>query len=207
MEKSILVTLTAPSAAGKSYLYNYIRDVLKMPCLVSTTTRAPRDGEVDGVDYIFITDEESKRLEAEEQFAELAVYRGFRYGVTKEEFKNKLSQGLAFLIVEPSGIDHYVAPAIEAGAIHYKAFIYVDPDVRIKRFKERMKQDLIMANENGTFDKTLDSYLDRFHAVLTTETQWFQMCQWDRVLMGDKHPQENVDAIMHDLMKIEKNLK
>ena len=92
MEKqSVLVTLTAPTCAGKSYLLNYIRNDRKLPCLVSTTTRPARAGEVEGVDYFFISEEESKSIEADDDFAELAVYNGIRYGVTKAEFKSKLN--------------------------------------------------------------------------------------------------------------------
>ena len=98
MSQPILVTLTAPSCSGKSYLLNYIRDEAKMPCLVSTTTRAPRTGEQEGIDYYFISREQSKRYEIEDNFAELAIYNGTRYGVTKQEFKSKLETGLTFLI-------------------------------------------------------------------------------------------------------------
>jgi len=225
MEKQILVTLTAPSAAGKSYLFNYIRDEAKLPCLISTTTRAPRVGEVDGVDYHFISVEESLRLEAAGEFAELAKYNGARYGVTKQEFHTKLSQGLAFLIVEPGGIAHYAAPAIEVGAIHYKAFVHVDPAVRIERFKKRAIQDMEKtvrdmyefldhaslknavnyASLKNAVVKAQNVSLSRLEQMLTTEVGWFQMCSWDRVLDGDAHPQVNLDAILYDIKKIRSN--
>ena len=209
MEKHpVLVTLTAPSAGGKSYLFNYIRDVAKMPCLISTTTRPPRANEVEGVDYFFITEEESKRLEAEGQFAELAIYRGVRYGVTKTEFHNKLSQGIAFLVVEPGGIEHYAQPAIDVGATHFKAFVHTEPEVRISRFKARARADMLQAldtagREGGELSfnvlKVMNAYLDRFHAMLTEETKWFQMCHWDRVLFGTDEPAVNLQIILNDI--------
>ena len=208
MEKQVLVTLTAPSCAGKSYLFNYIRDVAKLPCLISTTTRAPRAGEVEGKDYFFISQEESLRLEAEGEFAELAIYNGQRYGVTKQEFHSKLSQGVAFLIVEPSGIEHYAAPAVEVGAMHFKTFICVDPLIRLQRFKERSTKDMekVLANHFNEVGyatlkyevlKAQSTALSRLEQMLTTEQRWFQMCDWDAVLDGNADPEYNLKAIQH----------
>lgn len=206
----ILVTLTAPTCAGKSYLFNYIRDVAKMPCLISTTTRAPRHGEREGIDYYFIDEAKSVELENKNLFAELAIYRGVRYGVTKQEFHNKLNQGVAFLIVEPTGIDHYVKPAIDAGAIHMKYYVHTDLDLRLARFKSRALIDVasaIDADENlkragkstQHVDKTVLSYMDRLVAMTTVEQQWGTSARWDRVLFGTGAPEENLAIIMKDV--------
>jgi guanylate kinase len=194
--KPVLVTLTAPSAGGKSFLYNYIRDVAKLPCLISTTTRAPRANEVNGVDYYFISEEESKRLEAEDKLAELAEYRGVRYGVTKEEFLSKLSSGLAFLIVEPSGIDHYVKPALEAGALHHNVYISTPPEIRLARFKERSANDMTHALNGGDPMKVLNTSLDRLQAILTEEMGWSFIREWDQVISGEEKPEVNLRLIL-----------
>ena len=206
----ILITLTAPTCAGKSYLFNYIRDEVKLPCLISTTTRAPRSGEVQGVDYYFISEEESKRIEAANGFAELAIYRGVRYGVTKKEFREKLSKGLAFLIVEPSGIDHYVKPALDVGALHLKYYIHTDPDVRLQRFKQRVLTDVEMAatsdmtrrkmgNHANSMEKVLMGHMDRLVAMMTAELQWGTATNWTRTLFGEKTPEENLKIILRDV--------
>lgn len=218
MVKSVLVTLTSPSAAGKSYLLNHIRDA-GLPCLISTTTRFPRAGEVEGYDYFFISEEESKRIEAEDGFAELAIFNGKRYGVTKQEFKSKLDTGLTFLIVEPSGIDHYVKPALDVGAVHLKYYIHTDPEVRIQRFRERALRDISEAIsfdiQTARYDsalekpcndtiKTISSAFDRFKLMLTTEMNWGQAATWDRILFGDKPPAENLEIILRDVESIQK---
>jgi guanylate kinase len=213
----VLITLTAPTAAGKSYLFNYIRDVAKLPCLISTTTRLPRDGEVEGVDYYFIDLQESKKLEEADQFAELAIYRGVRYGVTKKEWNSKLQPGkIAFLIVEPSGIDHYVKPAVEAGALWLKYFIHTPPEVRMNRFIDRMLKDVIIEVKadifRGKIDsmfttpsadtlKTVVSYFDRQKAMLTDEMKWFQKSSWERTLMGTDEPSYNLSIIQNDIRR------
>ena len=214
MEKRpILVTLTAPTCAGKSYLFNYIRDVAKLPCIISTTTRFERENEVDGVDYYFITQEESERLEAEDQFAELAIFNGNRYGVTKQEYHSKLANGIAFLIVEPSGIEHYAKPAKDVGAHHLKYFVHTDIETRLVRFKKRMENDLLKINPEGghlhyfsqpleVLQKIVNIYFDRQRVMLTDEMKWGQAAQWDRFLFGEMDPEKNLAIILRDVEKL-----
>lgn len=214
MENSqpILVTITAPTASGKSYLLNYIRDEAKLPCLVSTTTRKPRQGEKEGVDYYFISEEKSKEIESLDGFAELAVYRGIRYGVTKEEFSSKLGTGLTFLIVEPSGIDHYVKPALDVGAAHIKYYIHTELQTRIERFKNRIISDMYGELRNhpvssiaslplSSAQSVINGHVDRLVAMLTEEQHWFTSSRWDRILFGDKSPKENLEIILQDIEK------
>lgn len=216
MAKPIFVTLTSPSAAGKSYLLNYIRNVAKLPCLTSTTTRAPRKGEVEGQDYYFITEQQSIEMEKANLFAELAIYNGVRYGVTKQEFHHKLHEdAIVFLIVEPTGIDHYVKPALDVGAISYKAYIHTDPQVRLARFRKRAEADMRQTILQLEIDaksgrpsppssvlKEFNTSLNRLTTMLTVEMQWGTAQPWDRILMGDTPPEENLRIILADIDKI-----
>lgn len=185
--QSVLITLTAPSCAGKSFLFSYIRDVAKLSCLISTTTRPIRNGESEGIDYHFISEEHSFEVEDRDGFAELCEYRGFRYGVTKEEFHSKLKGGLAFLIVEPSGIDHYVKPALDIGAKHFKVWIDVPMEVRLERMKERVSTDL---------SSSAKLHKDRLLAMQTVEAGWHDLVKWDLELSGEDTPQENLVKIL-----------
>jgi guanylate kinase len=215
-ERSVLVTLTAPSCAGKSHLLSYIRDEQKIPCLISTTTRPPRAGEVEGVDYFFISEADSKDIEAQDGFAELAVYNGIRYGVTKEEFKKKLDTGLTFLIVEPSGIDHYVKPALDVGAIHLKYFITAPQSIRLERFKKRLDDDLGQIIHRHAYRdddtmkaedirKCVEAGLKRYKAMLTVEPTWIDMAVWDGVLSGLDSPEHNLAMILGKIQQMNLN--
>ena len=208
-DKKFLVTITAPTAAGKSHILNYIREVAKIPCIVSTTTRAPRKGEREGVDYYFISEEESVELENQGAFAELAIYNGVRYGVKKEEFESKLNAfGLTFLIVEPNGMEGYVKPAVDAGAIHIKTFVYTDPKVRMKRFKERALADLDEAlrsnvdQVDAAVKNVFNTYLNRQNVMLTKELSWGEKAKWDLILMGEEAPEDNLQKIFNLIASI-----
>lgn len=201
MNQSVLVTLTAPTCSGKSYLLNFIRDTMQMPCLVSTTTRAPRAGEREGIDYYFISKEESIQLENEDKFAELAIYNGTRYGVTREEFKSKLDTGLTFLIVEPTGIDHYVQPALDVGARHLKIFVDTPYDIRMSRFMKRFLQDLREICNSSPVDidkisKCVNTNNSRLESMTAQEQTWKNMHEWDLIIDGQVDPKINLQKIL-----------
>ena len=86
--------ITGPSGVGKGTL---IRTLLqRIPALelsVSATTRDPRPGEQDGVDYHFLTDPEFDKRVLEGEFVEHASYSGRRYGTLREGLERRVSRG------------------------------------------------------------------------------------------------------------------
>lgn len=80
-----MIVLVGESASGKSSVEKYIVDNYGYNKIVSYTTRQPRDGESDGVDYHFITVEQFKFLKEQGFFAETAVYNEWYYGIAKED--------------------------------------------------------------------------------------------------------------------------
>ena len=104
-KKGMLVVLSAPSGCGKDTVFNELKkrrsDVVKS---VSATTRKPRPGEVDGVNYYFKTEEEFKRLNNCHGFLEYTVYNGCYYGTPVEGIDKFIEEGkVCFLIIEVEG--------------------------------------------------------------------------------------------------------
>jgi guanylate kinase len=86
--------ITGPSGVGKGTLIRSLRD--RMPELalsVSATTRAPRPGEREGVDYHFLSDAEFQRRVDAGEFVEHATYSGRRYGTLRAELERRLREG------------------------------------------------------------------------------------------------------------------
>src|SRR6478735_2137898 len=95
-----LLVLAGPTAVGKGTVSTYIRehhpDVLLS---VSATTRAPRPGEVDGVNYYFVDDAEFDRMIAEGELLEHAtVHNRFRYGTPRGPIEAALDAGRPVLL-------------------------------------------------------------------------------------------------------------
>ncbi|HJN89029.1 MAG TPA: guanylate kinase [Verrucomicrobiota bacterium] len=91
---SLVVVVSAPSGAGKTTLCDNMRAALpNARRAVTCTTRAPRDGEMDGVDYYFLGEEEFLARVEGGEFLENAIVHGNHYGVLKSELRAKLAEG------------------------------------------------------------------------------------------------------------------
>jgi guanylate kinase len=100
-----LTVLSGPSGVGKRSVIAEVRASHPQVWLsVSVTTRRPRPGEVDGVDYHFVDDAEFDRLVAEGALLEHALFAGHRYGTPRAPIEQRLAAGLpALLEVELQG--------------------------------------------------------------------------------------------------------
>jgi guanylate kinase len=86
--------ITGPSGVGKGTLIRTLRErIPELKLSVSATTRNPRPGEVDGVDYRFLSDGEFDRLVKEGAFVEHARYSGRRYGTLRAELDRHTAAG------------------------------------------------------------------------------------------------------------------
>ena len=92
--KGMLLVISGPSGTGKGTLIKMLME--QDPSLVfsvSATTRAPREGEIDGVHYHFVSDEKYDQLVAEGAFVEYANVHGKRYGTLRSEVYGRLEKG------------------------------------------------------------------------------------------------------------------
>ena len=89
-----MFVITGPSGVGKGTLIRLLRErVPELALSVSATTRAPRPGEQDGVDYHFLSDAEFAAKVAAGEFVEWAEYSGRRYGTLRSELDRILATG------------------------------------------------------------------------------------------------------------------
>ncbi|GAA0414638.1 MULTISPECIES: guanylate kinase [Leifsonia] len=99
-QRNQLVVLAGPTAVGKGTVSTYIRENYPDVLLsVSATTRAPRPGEVDGVNYYFVDDEEFDRMIEEGELLEYAtVHNAYRYGTPRGPIEKALDDGKSVLL-------------------------------------------------------------------------------------------------------------
>ena len=92
--KGTLFVITGPSGAGKgTVLKQVIQSLDQLYFSVSATTRAPREGEVDGVHYHFLTRERFEQLIEADRFLEYARYAENYYGTLLDPVEEHLAQG------------------------------------------------------------------------------------------------------------------
>ena len=89
-----LFVLSGPGGVGKSTITKALADHPDFWVSVSATTRTPRIGERDGVDYFYISDEEFQRRIANNEFLEWAEFAGNKYGTPVSQVQEKLQKGL-----------------------------------------------------------------------------------------------------------------
>jgi len=94
-----LFIISAPSGAGKTTLCTEVMKRFKdITYSISYTTRKPRNGERDGIDYYFITKEEFKRKIENNKWAEWAEVYGNFYGTSAEFLNTCLASGKRILL-------------------------------------------------------------------------------------------------------------
>ncbi len=91
--------ITGPSGVGKGTLIRtLLQRVPELELSVSATTRSPRPGEEDGVDYHFLSEAEFDRHVLEGDFLEHAAYSGRRYGTLRSELERRLADGASVVL-------------------------------------------------------------------------------------------------------------
>ena len=105
MNKKLFV-ISGCSGVGKGTIINEFmkRNGKDFVLSVSCTTRAPRQGEINGVNYFFLSQEEFKRNIEEDKFLEHAQFAGNYYGTKKKYIKEKFEQGYNIILeIETQG--------------------------------------------------------------------------------------------------------
>lgn len=94
MGKGKLIVISGPSGVGKGTICKKLFEEINAWYSVSFTTRAPREGEIDGVNYFFVTKEEFLKRIDEGEFLEYNYYNDNYYGTSKKIVLEKMEQGI-----------------------------------------------------------------------------------------------------------------
>jgi len=170
-KKGKLVVISAPSGTGKGTVIN---ELLKLnpdfEFSVSATTRKPRPGETDGVEYKFLTHECFKKMIENNEFLEHANYVGEFYGTPIEPIKKNIDEGTTVILdIEVQGAKQVMSKDIDAITIFIIAPDMeelerrlrgrgTDSDEKIASRLERAKQELeekhhydhVVVNDNAS---------------------------------------------------------
>lgn len=134
MNRGLLIVVSAPSGCGKGTVLNEILKDDGFYYSISATTRPPREGETDGVNYYFISKEEFENRINENAMLEYAEYCGNYYGTPKKELEEKLAEGKDVILeIEVQG-------AMQVKKLcPYGVFIFIVPP-SVKELERRLKK-------------------------------------------------------------------
>lgn len=178
---SRVFVITGPSGVGKGSLISLLRHrIPELELSTSATTRGPRPGEQDGVDYHFLGDDEfAGRVEAGE-FLEHAAYSGNRYGTLRSEVEGRVEAGHPVVLeievqgarqvaeTMPEAVQIFIAPPELATLKHRLEGRGTDSPEAIARRLEVAEDEMGARDEfhHQVVNDELEQALDQLEAIV-----------------------------------------
>ena len=202
-----LIILSGPSGAGKGTIHNeLLRIDDNLTYSVSMTTRSPREGEKEGVDYFFVSEEQFKKEIKNKSFLEYALVHGNYYGTPRKSVLESLDKGLdvileldiqgALKIKEsyPDGIFIFIMPPSMRELKNRLVKRGTETkDKIIERFKNAYKEINEISKYNYVvINDEIDKAVEKVHSIMLAER-----CRVDRIEEFDVNNQEE---LLHELL-------
>ncbi len=191
-----LLTITGPSGSGKTTLLNKLVTGYGWRPAISHTTRPMRAGEVNHVDYHFITLEEFNYHLDEDDFVESVEFNGNKYGVAKGELEPLHDMDHMAIIVEPHGLAQ-IQKYMGRDNV-FSLYLHASDQTLVKRYLSRMVAvDL-------TSDKALDYHAGRLLSIPTESSIWSDTDMYDLRLAQELPEQIDLAAtLIESVLRIE----
>jgi len=160
-KKGRLVIISGPSGSGKTTICNQLMNNSRIRRSISYTTREPREGEKEGIDYHFTKKNEFEKLIDEDKLVEYAEYCGSLYGTPVEPIKEAIKNGKLFILtIDVKGALQVMKKISEVTSI----FIMPPDDETLRqRLRERLtdsdvdiRKRIEMANEELKYSEHYD---------------------------------------------------
>lgn len=189
-ERGLLLVISGPSGAGKGTICKALLDKNEFWLSVSATTRKPREGEIDGKNYFFITKDEFKERIEKNDFLEYAEVYGNYYGTPKSSVLHMLDNGKdvileidiqgalkvkeafkegIFIFILPPSMEELKQRIIRRGS--------ETPESLMTRFKSAYKEiNYVSKYSYAVYNHTVDEAVNKIEGIVVAER-----CRVDRM--------------------------
>lgn len=199
MNRGLLIVVSAPSGCGKGTLLAEILKDNDYYYSVSTTTRSPREGEVDGVNYHFATREEFEDLIKSDGMLEYAQYCGNYYGTPKKEVEKKLSEGKNVILeIEVQGAMQVKEIAPEG------VFVFILPpsvSELKKRLLKRGTEEISVIEKRVSEAVGEIKYAEKYDYVIVNDDLSKAVDDFKMVISAEKMRTKNSKEIIEEVLK------
>ena len=180
----LLIIISSPSGAGKTSICRKIISLeSKIKISTSVTTRVPRDNEVDGVDYYFISNKDFQRKIKNNELIEYAEVFGNYYGTTHKDIEDSTKEGNDLIF----DIDWQGAQQLVKSKYKNIITIFILPPSKDVIEKRLIKRQV----ESGDNKKTVQIRMSQY------ETEISHQNEYDYIIVND-----NFDKCIGKILKI-----
>ncbi len=199
MNKGRLIVFSAPSGCGKGTMLAEILKNDKFRCSVSATTRSPREGEIDGVNYHFLTREDFESRINAEQFLEHAEYCGNYYGTLMSEVDSYLDKGINVILeIEVQGAMKIREKRPEA------LFVFIAPPSvaeLTRRLKKRgTETDEVIAERVSQAAGEIAA-AEKYDYIIVNDALEDAVSDFFAVIRAEELKSENMGEILNEVLK------
>lgn len=181
----MLLIISGPSGTGKGTLVKKLMQSdpsFRFSC--SVTTRKPREGEMEGVDYYFVSDEEYSQLVSQQQFLEHATVHGHGYGTLREPVERLMAEGYNVLLdIDPQGAMSVMENAKDYVSVFILPPSYADLKVRLhtRNTDDPVEIERRLGNARGEVKK-----IDRYQYAIINDDLELAFSQLQAIVTAEK---------------------
>ena len=162
-----LFVISGPSGAGKStILKRVMQEIPNLQFSVSATSRPPREGETDGVQYFFVTEKAFREMIEQGAFVEYDYHMNNYYGTLKVQIRDKIELGHMILDVEPNGARTVKELYPDAILIYIGAPSIEELQNRLRARKDTSEEQILIRSERARWE---DSQKDKYDYVVIND--------------------------------------
>ena len=201
MSKGKLLVLSGPSGVGKGTVLGELMKRRSDMCFsVSATTRQPREGEVDGVNYFFVTKERFEEMIRNNELLEYAQFVSNSYGTPRAYVEQQLDRGMNVILdIEVQGARNIVNMIPDAVSVYMIPPSYEELEKRL-RGRGTETEEQIQGRLQTAMDEAKAA--DFYRYIIVNDKLETAVNELDAIMTAEKIGYDNRKNILKEVFKL-----